>query len=66
MEATMQVFKWGDDLAVQLSETLVEEMGLKAGDELEIVDVVERTLLVHKQDRREAAYKLDRDEASER
>ncbi len=62
----MQVFKWGDDLAVQLPERLVEEMGLKAGDELEIVDVVERTLLVHKQDRRGAAYKFDRDKANER
>jgi antitoxin MazE len=64
MEATMQVFKWDDDLAVQLPERLVEAMGLKAGDELEIVDVVERTLLVHKQDRRE--NKLDRNEVNER
>jgi antitoxin MazE len=76
----MQVFKWGDDLAVRLPEDLVEKMGLKAGDEIDIVDVVERTLVVQKEDRRKAAlerlaslnwtlppdYKFDRDEANER
>jgi antitoxin MazE len=76
----MQVSKWGDDLAVRLPEDLVEKMGLKAGDELNIVDVVERTLVVQKEDRRKAAlerlaslnwtlppdYKSDRDEANER
>jgi antitoxin MazE len=55
-------------------------LGLSAGDELSIVDVVERTLVVQKEDRRKAAlerlaslnwtlppdYKFDRDEASER
>jgi antitoxin MazE len=80
MEATMQVFKWDNDLAVVLPVTLVEKMGLKVGDELDIVDVVERTLLVQKEDQREAAlerlasrnwtlppdYKFDRDEANER
>ena len=76
----MQVSKWGDSLAVRLPKTLVEKMGLSAGDELNIVDVVERTLVVQKQDRRKAAlerlatlnwtrppdYKFDRDEANER
>ena len=76
----MQVSKWGDSLAVRLPKTLVEKMGLSAGDELNIVDVVERTLVVRKQDRRKAAlerlatlnwtlppdYKFDRDEAGER
>jgi antitoxin MazE len=55
MEAMMQVFKWDDDLAVELPESLIEKMGLKARDELDIVHVVERTLIVRKQDWREAA-----------
>ena len=80
MEAAMQVSKWGDSLAVRLPKALVERMGLSAGDELNIVDVVERTLVVEKEERRKAAlerlaslnwtlppdYKFDRDEANER
>ena len=76
----MQVSKWGDSLTVRLPKTLVEKMGLSAGDELNIVDVVERTLVVQKEDRRKAAlerlatlnwtlpldYKFDRVEANER
>ena len=61
-----------------IAKALVEKMGLRAGDELDIVDVVERTLVVQKEDRRKAAlermacrnwtpdYKFDRDEANER
>lgn len=76
----MQVSKWGDSLAVRLPKVLVDKMGLRAGDELNIVDIVERTLVVEKEDRRKAAleqlallnwklppdYKFDRDEANER
>jgi antitoxin MazE len=76
----MQVSKWGDSLAVRLPKALVEKMGLSAGDELDIVDVAERTLVVQKQERRKAAlermasrnwtfppdYKFDRDEANKR
>jgi antitoxin MazE len=76
----MQVLKWGDSLAVHLPEALAEKMGLSAGDELTIIDVVERTLVVQKEDRRKAALeslaslnwtlppdcKFDRDEANER
>lgn len=76
----MQVSKWGDSLAVRLPKALVDKMGLRAGDELNIVDIVERTLVVEKEDRRKAAleqlallnwklppdYKFDRDEANER
>jgi antitoxin MazE len=67
-------------LAVRLPKALVEQMGLKAGDEINIVDMVEDTLVVQKEDRRKAAparlgsrnwtlpsdYKFDRDEANER
>ncbi len=76
----MLVSKWGDSLAVRLPKALVEKMGLSSGDELDIVDVVERTLVVQKEDRREVAlerlaslnwtlppdYKFDREEANER
>ena len=76
----MQVSKWGDSLAVRLPKALVEKMGLRAGDEINIVDVAERTLVVQKEDRRKAAlermasrnwmlpleYKFDRDKANER
>jgi antitoxin MazE len=76
----MQVSKWGNSLAVRLPKALVDQLGLKEGDELNVVDVVERTLVVEKGDRRKAAlerlakmnwelppdYKFDRDEANER
>jgi antitoxin MazE len=55
MEAVMLVSKWGNSLAVRLPNALVEKVGLRAGDELDIVDVFERTLIVQKQDRRKAA-----------
>jgi antitoxin MazE len=80
MEAAVRVSKWGNSLAVRLPKTLVEKMGLRAGDEINIVDVAERTLVVQKEDRRKAAlerlaslnwtlppdYKFNRDEANER
>jgi antitoxin MazE len=76
----MQVSKWGNSLAVRLPKALVDRLGLKEGDELNVVDVVERTLVVEKEERRKAAlerlakmnwklpadYKFDRDEANER
>ena len=76
----MRVSKWGDSLAVRLPKALVESMGLRTGDELSIVDVVERTLVVQKDDQRQRVlenmrtrnwtlppdYKFDRDEANER
>ena len=76
----MRVSKWSGSLAVRLPKALVARMGLRAGDELNIVDVIERTLVVQKEDRRKAAlerlaslnwtlppdYKFDRDEANER
>jgi antitoxin MazE len=76
----MQVSKWGDSFAVRLPKALVDKMGLRVGDELNIIDVAERTLIVEKEDQRKAAlarirarkwkapldYKFDRDEANER
>jgi antitoxin MazE len=52
MEAAMKVLKWDDNLAVMLPEELIEQMSLSDGDELRIVDVVERTLVVEKVDKK--------------
>jgi antitoxin MazE len=79
-EAVMQVAKWGNSLAVRLPKKLVDKLGLKAGDEVEIVDAAKGLLALEKNDRRADAlarmkarawtlpadYKFDRDEANER
>lgn len=77
----MQVSKWGNSLAVRLPKALVEELGLKEGDELDVVAARKGTLEVEtKEERRRRAiehlaslkwplppdYKFDRDEANER
>ena len=70
----MKVFKWGDDLAVELPKALVEEMGLVEGHELDIVEVIRkvdrRAEALENMRRRAwsapADYKFDRDEANER
>ena len=76
----MQVAKWGNSLAVRLPKKLVNELELKAGDEIEIVDAAKNKLTVEKIDRRAEAlarmkaraweapadYRFDRDEANER
>ncbi len=51
----MQVFKWDDDLAVCLPEALVEQMGLVAGDELNVVEASKDHLAVEKVDKRAEA-----------
>jgi antitoxin MazE len=81
MEAGMQVSKWGNSLAVRLPKALVDELGLKEGDELNLVAARNGTLEVEtKEDQRKAAlermaarnwtlppdYQFDRDEANER
>ncbi len=76
----MQVSKWGNSLAVRLPKKLVEELGLKAGDELTVVDAGKERLAVEKEDGRAQAirnirnrawavpddYRFDREEANER
>jgi antitoxin MazE len=75
------VFKWGDCLAVRLPQELVDQLGLKEGDELNVVAARGGTIEVdskHAQRRRALdrlanrnwilpdGYKFDRDEANER
>jgi antitoxin MazE len=76
----MRVAKWGGSLAVRLPKPLVEELGLKAGDELALVEASKERLIVEKDERRRRAiermgarawslpknYQFDRDEANER
>ncbi|HLI99455.1 MAG TPA: AbrB/MazE/SpoVT family DNA-binding domain-containing protein [Bradyrhizobium sp.] len=77
----MQVSKWGNSLAVRLPKALVDELGLKEGDELDVVASKKGAIEVEtrEQQRRRALerlaslnwtlppdYKFDRDEANER
>jgi antitoxin MazE len=78
---TMQVSKWGNSLAVRLPKALVDELGLKEGDELNVVAAKGGAIAIEtKEDQRRRAlermakrnwtfpadYKFDRDEANER
>ena len=76
----MLVSKWGNSLAVRLPKELVEKMGLRPGDEIEVMKVEDKVIAVEKIDKRERflkameqfrwpapeGYKFDRDEANER
>ncbi len=77
----MQVSKWGNSLAVRLPAKLVQDLGLKEGDEIDIHAVAGKTALeIEKKPSRQellerlrllrgtipADYKFDREEASER
>lgn len=79
-DAVMQVSKWGNSLAVRLPKALVTELGLKSGDELEIVSATAERIAVAKDERRALAvermrarawripegHAFDRDEANAR
>ncbi|WP_156947236.1 AbrB/MazE/SpoVT family DNA-binding domain-containing protein [Bradyrhizobium sp. WSM3983] len=41
MVVVLKVFKWNDDLAVELPQELINQLALKEGDELEIVAATE-------------------------
>jgi len=81
VEAAVQISKWGNSLAVRLPKALVDELGLKEGDELDVVAAKNGTIEVEtKENQRRRAlerlaslnwslppdYKFDRDEANER
>jgi antitoxin component of MazEF toxin-antitoxin module len=42
----MRVFKWDDDLAVELPQELIDQMGLTEGDELVVVETEGMTVFV--------------------
>lgn len=76
----MQVSKWGNSLAVRLPASVVEVLGLKEGDDIEIHVVEAHTLAIRKtpearellarlrkyRGRLPADFKFDRLEAHER
>jgi antitoxin MazE len=77
----MQVSRWGNSLAVRLPKALVERLGLKEGDQLNVVAAKDGAIEVEtNEDRRRRAlermaarnwtlpegYCFDRDEANER
>jgi len=76
----MQIAKWGNSLAVRLPRRLVESLGLRPGDEIEIVDASADRLAIQKADLRAeaidrmaargwaapAGYRFDREDANAR
>lgn len=77
----MQVSRWGNSLAVRLPKKLVDELGLKEGDELNVVTACGKTIEVEsaEQARQRAlarmsargwkmpkGWRFNRDEANER
>jgi antitoxin MazE len=80
-ESAMQVSRWGNSLAVRLPKALVEQLGLKEGDQLNVVAAKDGAIEVEtNEDQRRRAlermaarnwtlpegYRFDRDEANER
>lgn len=76
----MQVSKWGNSLAVRLPAGLVDALGLKEGDDIELLVLNDRTLAVDRaltvserleylrrfRGRLGTGYRFGRDEAHER
>jgi antitoxin MazE len=76
----MQIAKWGNSLAVRLPKAVVEALGLKEGDDIEVRVVGDRTFEIGHDRTRAAAldsirrlrrplpagWVFDRDEANER
>ena len=77
----MQVSRWGNSLAVRLPKALVEQLGLKVGDQLNVVAAKDGAIEVEtNEDQRRRAlermaarnwrlpegYRFDRDGANER
>ena len=59
----MKVSKWGKSLAVRLPKTLVEDLGLKPGDKLEVVSATSKRLTLAKDESRRLAVQRMRDRA---
>jgi antitoxin MazE len=76
----MQVSKWGNSLAIRLPASVVEALGLKQGDEVEVHVVGDRAFGIDRERSRERAlarirafrkelppdWKFDREEANAR
>ena len=76
----MRVSKWGNSLAVRLPKGLVEDLELRAGDQIKVVSKAPGRLVVRRDEHRERAvermrrrawvppdgYAFDRNEANDR
>jgi len=76
----MQVSKWGNSLAIRLPASVVEALGLREGDDIEVVIADERVFQIRKKPDREtilkrlrkfrgklpADFKFDREDANAR
>jgi antitoxin MazE len=79
-DATMQVSKWGNSLAIRLPPAVIEALNLKAGDEVEVHVLDDRTFAIGRDRSRVRAleriralqkplppgWKFDREEANTR
>jgi antitoxin MazE len=45
-ETAMQISKWGDSLAVRLPKALVEKLGLRAGDDVNVTSADAETIVI--------------------
>ena len=59
----MHVSKWGNSLAVRLPKALVEQLGLRPGDELEVVSATPKRIAIAKDERRRLAVERMRERA---
>ena len=59
----MRVSKWGNSLAIRLPKAVAEDLGLKPGDELELVSATSKRVVVAKDERRRLAVERMRDRA---
>ncbi len=62
----MQIGKWGNSLAVRLPGTLVQELGIAEGDEVELVPVAAQVTMPMTFTVKVAPSKLDRLQAMRR
>ncbi|MCY4427009.1 MAG: AbrB/MazE/SpoVT family DNA-binding domain-containing protein [Halieaceae bacterium] len=53
----MLVSKWGNSLAVRLPKALVEDLGLKPGDDVAVVSATPRRIAIARDERRVLAVK---------
>jgi len=53
----MQVSKWGNSLAIRLPKAVVDELGLKEGDAVEIVGATRARIEIAKREERLAVIK---------
>jgi antitoxin MazE len=58
MEASMQVSKWGNSLAVRLPKKLVEDLGIAEGDDVNITSADAQTIVISKNDGSDFLLKL--------